>query len=149
MVLLWPIGWAVAAPITQGIFDFMTRGISPLFDPTTSLYSRQENVWRSRGRHLHHVQHMVFRRHIWGPERFVKDRSCPPCMETNTTNVAVGGPARGLWRAFSCLLPIHCRGLLCILCITYIFGPLTRGKSSPVIGGVSPLKQIERNERTP
>lgn len=40
-VLLWPLGWAVAALITQGILDFMTDPSSRFFDPTASLYSLQ------------------------------------------------------------------------------------------------------------
>lgn len=40
-VLLWPLGWAVAALITQGILDFMTDPASRFFDPTASFYSLQ------------------------------------------------------------------------------------------------------------
>ncbi len=40
-VLLWPLGWAVAALITQGILDFMTDPSSRFFDPTAALYSLQ------------------------------------------------------------------------------------------------------------
>jgi len=40
-VLLWPLGWAVAALITQGILDFMTDPSSRFFDPTASFYSLQ------------------------------------------------------------------------------------------------------------
>src|SRR3989454_3689974 len=40
-VLLWPLGWAVAALITQGILDFMTDSSSRFFDPTASFYSLQ------------------------------------------------------------------------------------------------------------
>jgi hypothetical protein len=40
-VLLWPLGWAVAALITQGILDFMTDPSARFFDPTASFYSLQ------------------------------------------------------------------------------------------------------------
>ena len=40
-VLIWPLGWAVAALITQGILDFMTDPSSRFFDPTASFYSLQ------------------------------------------------------------------------------------------------------------
>ena len=43
-VLLWPLGWAVAALITQGILDFMTDPSSRFFDPTASFYSLQATV---------------------------------------------------------------------------------------------------------
>lgn len=41
VVLLWPLGWAVAALITQGILDFMTDPSFRFIDPTASLYSLQ------------------------------------------------------------------------------------------------------------
>jgi hypothetical protein len=40
-VLLWPLGWAVAALITQGVLDFMTDPATRFFDPTASLYTLQ------------------------------------------------------------------------------------------------------------
>ena len=40
-VLLWPLGWAVAALITQGILDFMTDPAFKFIDPTATLYSLQ------------------------------------------------------------------------------------------------------------
>jgi hypothetical protein len=40
-VLLWPLGWAVAALITQGILDFMTDPSFKFIDPTATLYSLQ------------------------------------------------------------------------------------------------------------
>ncbi len=40
-VLLWPLGWAVAALITQGILDFMTDQSFNSVDPTATLYSLQ------------------------------------------------------------------------------------------------------------
>ncbi len=43
-VLLWPLGWAVAALITQGILDFMTDPALRFIDPTASLYSLQASV---------------------------------------------------------------------------------------------------------
>jgi hypothetical protein len=43
-VLLWPLGWAVAALITQGILDFMTDPSFKFIDPTSSLYSLQATV---------------------------------------------------------------------------------------------------------
>jgi hypothetical protein len=43
-VLLWPLGWAVAALITQGILDFMTDPSLKFIDPTASLYSLQATV---------------------------------------------------------------------------------------------------------
>jgi hypothetical protein len=43
-VLLWPLGWAVAALITQGILDFMTDPTLKFLDPTASVYSLQESL---------------------------------------------------------------------------------------------------------
>jgi len=43
-VLLWPLGWAVAALITQGILDFMTDPSFKFIDPTSTLYSLQATV---------------------------------------------------------------------------------------------------------
>lgn len=40
-VLLWPLGWAVAALITQGILDFMTDPALRFVDPTATVYSLQ------------------------------------------------------------------------------------------------------------
>jgi len=40
-VLLWPLGWAVAALITQGILDFMTDPSLKYLDPTPIGYSLQ------------------------------------------------------------------------------------------------------------
>ena len=40
-VLLWPLGWAVAALITQGILDFMTDQSFMSIDPTATLYTLQ------------------------------------------------------------------------------------------------------------
>lgn len=40
-VLLWPLGWAVAALITQGILDFMTDPSLKYLDPTPIAYSLQ------------------------------------------------------------------------------------------------------------
>lgn len=43
-VLLWPLGWAVAALITQGILDFMTDPSFQYIDPSATLYSLQATV---------------------------------------------------------------------------------------------------------
>jgi hypothetical protein len=43
-VLLWPLGWAVAALITQGILDFMTDPSLKYLDPTATFYTLQESV---------------------------------------------------------------------------------------------------------
>ncbi|MBK8001773.1 MAG: hypothetical protein IPK15_24485 [Verrucomicrobia bacterium] len=43
-VLLWPLGWAVAALITQGILDFMTDPAFKYIDPTATVYSLQATV---------------------------------------------------------------------------------------------------------
>ena len=43
-VLLWPLGWAVAALITQGILDFMTDPTFKYIDPTATIYSLQTSV---------------------------------------------------------------------------------------------------------
>ena len=43
-ILLWPLGWAVAAIITQGILDFMTDPSFKFIDPTSSLYSLQASL---------------------------------------------------------------------------------------------------------
>jgi len=43
-VLLWPLGWAVAALVTQGILDFMTDPSFMYIDPTSTLTSLQKMV---------------------------------------------------------------------------------------------------------
>jgi len=43
-VLLWPLGWAVAALVTQGILDFMTDPSFQVLDPTSTLYSLQNEI---------------------------------------------------------------------------------------------------------
>jgi len=43
-VLLWPLGWAVAALITQGILDFMTDPSLKYLDPTATFYTLQESL---------------------------------------------------------------------------------------------------------
>jgi len=43
-VLLWPLGWAVDALITQGILDFMTEPASRFLDPTATLYRLQATL---------------------------------------------------------------------------------------------------------
>ena len=43
-VLLWPLGWAVAALITQGILDFMTDPAFKYLDPTATLYTLQTTI---------------------------------------------------------------------------------------------------------
>jgi hypothetical protein len=43
-VLLWPLGWAVAALITQGILDFMTDPSLKYLDPTATFYTLQESI---------------------------------------------------------------------------------------------------------
>jgi len=43
-VLLWPLGWAVAALITQGILDFMTDPAFRFIDTTATLYLLQATV---------------------------------------------------------------------------------------------------------
>ena len=43
-VLLWPLGWAVAALITQGILDFMTDQSLRYLDPTATFYTLQESI---------------------------------------------------------------------------------------------------------
>ncbi len=40
-VLIWPLGWGVAALISQGILDFMTDQSFLTIDPTSALYSLQ------------------------------------------------------------------------------------------------------------
>ena len=58
-VLLWPLGWAVAALITQGILDFMTDPVVPVHSihrPT--LYSLQNLRsawwWPASGNRVQH-----------------------------------------------------------------------------------------------
>jgi hypothetical protein len=41
-VLLWPLGWAVAALVTQGMLDFMTNPILEYIDPTSQLPDLQK-----------------------------------------------------------------------------------------------------------
>ena len=43
-VLLWPLGWAVAALITQGILDFMTDPSFQYIDPTSTLPDLQKSI---------------------------------------------------------------------------------------------------------
>ena len=43
-VLLWPLGWAVAALITQGILDFMTDPSFEYLDPTSTLPDLQKTI---------------------------------------------------------------------------------------------------------
>lgn len=43
-VLLWPLGWAVAAIVTQGILDFMTDPSLKFVDPTTTFYGLQNTL---------------------------------------------------------------------------------------------------------
>jgi hypothetical protein len=43
-VILWPLGWAVAALITQGILDFMTDQSFLTIDPTSTLYTLQNLI---------------------------------------------------------------------------------------------------------
>jgi len=40
-VLLWPLGWAIAALISQGMLDFMTDPATRFVDPTAGLYTAQ------------------------------------------------------------------------------------------------------------
>jgi hypothetical protein len=43
-ILLWPLGWGVAALISQGILDFMTDQSFLTIDPTASLYQLQNLI---------------------------------------------------------------------------------------------------------
>ena len=43
-VLLWPLGWAVAALVTQGILDFMTDPSFEFVDPTSTLPDLQKTI---------------------------------------------------------------------------------------------------------
>lgn len=43
-ILLWPLGWAVAAIVTQGILDFMTDPSLRFMDPTNTFYSLQNTL---------------------------------------------------------------------------------------------------------
>ncbi|HEX3719551.1 MAG TPA: hypothetical protein VH595_16475 [Verrucomicrobiae bacterium] len=43
-VLLWPLGWALAALITQGILDFMTDPSFQFIDPTSTLTDLQKTI---------------------------------------------------------------------------------------------------------
>jgi hypothetical protein len=43
-VLLWPLGWAVAALVTQGILDFMSDPSFEYFDPTSTLPDLQKSI---------------------------------------------------------------------------------------------------------
>jgi hypothetical protein len=43
-VLLWPLGWAVAALVTQGILDFMSDPSFEYFDPTSTLPDLQKTI---------------------------------------------------------------------------------------------------------
>ena len=56
-VLLWPLGWAVATLITQGILDFMTDQSIRFFDPTRTALLVASELRRDCGRELDCVQH--------------------------------------------------------------------------------------------
>jgi hypothetical protein len=43
-VLLWPLGWALAALITQGILDFMTDSTFQFIDPSSTLPNLQKTI---------------------------------------------------------------------------------------------------------
>jgi len=43
-VLLWPLGWAVAALVTQGILDFMSDPSFQFIDPTSTLTNLQKTI---------------------------------------------------------------------------------------------------------
>lgn len=43
-ILLWPLGWAIAALVTQGILDFMSDPALRFIDPTSALYALQNTV---------------------------------------------------------------------------------------------------------
>jgi len=43
-VLLWPLGWALAALVTQGILDFMTDPSFEYIDPTSTLPGLQKTI---------------------------------------------------------------------------------------------------------
>jgi hypothetical protein len=43
-VLLWPLGWAVAALVTQGILDFMTDPTFEYIDPSSNLPDLQKTI---------------------------------------------------------------------------------------------------------
>ena len=43
-VLLWPLGWAVAALVTQGILDFMSDPSFEFIDPTSTLPDLQKTI---------------------------------------------------------------------------------------------------------
>jgi hypothetical protein len=43
-VLLWPLGWGVAALVTQAVLDFMTDPSFLFIDPTATVYSFQKNM---------------------------------------------------------------------------------------------------------
>jgi hypothetical protein len=43
-ILLWPLGWAVAALVTQGILDFMTDPSFEYIDPTSTLPDLQKTI---------------------------------------------------------------------------------------------------------
>jgi hypothetical protein len=43
-ILLWPLGWALAALVTQGILDFMTDPSFEYIDPTSTLPDLQKTI---------------------------------------------------------------------------------------------------------
>ncbi|MBL9139286.1 MAG: hypothetical protein JNK85_25685 [Verrucomicrobiales bacterium] len=43
-VLLWPLGWAMAALVTQAVLDFMTDPATRFYDPTATVYRLQALV---------------------------------------------------------------------------------------------------------
>ena len=62
-VLLWPLGWALAALVTQGILDFMTDPSFEYIDPTSTLARFAKDHRRRRGWLLDNFQHRCRARH--------------------------------------------------------------------------------------
>ena len=56
-VLLWPLGWAVAALVTQGMLDFISNPTLEYIDPTSQLPDLQKTPRRGGHRFLDYVQH--------------------------------------------------------------------------------------------
>ena len=87
-VLLWPLGWAVAALITQGILDFMTDPSLKYLDPTATFYTLQESlgvlviafwiVFSTDCRAASHSKGPQSRHARWRPAHFRRGRQLSP-----------------------------------------------------------------------
>ena len=106
-VLLWPLGWAVAALVTQGILDFMTDPSFEYLDPDFHAARPAKNHRRRRRWLLDHFQHRRRARHH--PERHRPrhpGRQPVACRAASAVRCKLPPPLRALPRP---LPPLACR----------------------------------------